>query len=232
MFLNELKLGKVVKNRTYLFLHWMDSAPWVEDESVDVDIVDKMYIVGHSGKKIISPLVEYYLEDNELVDDAVKDISAMLWQIYGKNWERLWEVNVKEFNPIENYNKHLVSDNDESGKEILDRTHQGYDTTTNVGTSASNQTDSAVYGYNSSSPVPSGRENQSHDSTVTYTPGASDKEEKSFDERNTHYDETTTGNIGVTTSQQMLQSSIDLWQWKFWEQVYADMDEYLTCKVY
>lgn len=40
------------------------------------------------------------------------------------------------------------------------------------------------------------------------------------------------GNIGVTTSQQMLQSEIELWQWTFIEQVYKDVDSVLTSPVY
>ena len=41
------------------------------------------------------------------------------------------------------------------------------------------------------------------------------------------------GNIGVTTSQQMLQSELDLWKnWDFVEQVYKDVDTVLTCPLY
>lgn len=40
------------------------------------------------------------------------------------------------------------------------------------------------------------------------------------------------GNIGVTTSQQMLESEIALWQWTFVEQVFKDVDAVLTIPVY
>lgn len=40
------------------------------------------------------------------------------------------------------------------------------------------------------------------------------------------------GNIGVTTSQQMLESEIALWQWTFVEQVFKDVDDVLTIPVY
>lgn len=40
------------------------------------------------------------------------------------------------------------------------------------------------------------------------------------------------GNIGVTTSQQMLQSSIDLWRWSFFETVFKDLDQILTLDTY
>lgn len=40
------------------------------------------------------------------------------------------------------------------------------------------------------------------------------------------------GNIGVTTSQQMIQSERDLWLWKFFEQVFKDIDSILTLSIY
>lgn len=40
------------------------------------------------------------------------------------------------------------------------------------------------------------------------------------------------GNIGVTTSQQMLQSEIELWQWNFIQMIYKDVDSVLTCPKY
>lgn len=43
---------------------------------------------------------------------------------------------------------------------------------------------------------------------------------------------TRSGNIGVTTTQQMLQSTIDLWQWNFFENVMKDIDNELTLGIY
>ena len=40
------------------------------------------------------------------------------------------------------------------------------------------------------------------------------------------------GNIGVTTTQQMLQSEIDLWQWTFFKQVFEDIDSVLCLDIY
>lgn len=40
------------------------------------------------------------------------------------------------------------------------------------------------------------------------------------------------GNIGVTTSQEMLQEERDLWQWYFYEYVFKDLDRFLTIAVY
>ena len=43
---------------------------------------------------------------------------------------------------------------------------------------------------------------------------------------------TRSGNIGVTTSQQMIQSSIELWQWNFFDTVFRDIDSILTIQTY
>lgn len=40
------------------------------------------------------------------------------------------------------------------------------------------------------------------------------------------------GNIGVTTSQQMLNSEIELWQWDFFSGVFKDIDKILTIQTY
>ena len=40
------------------------------------------------------------------------------------------------------------------------------------------------------------------------------------------------GNIGVTTSQMMLESSIKLWEWSFFETVFKDLDQILTLDTY
>lgn len=43
---------------------------------------------------------------------------------------------------------------------------------------------------------------------------------------------TRSGNIGVTTSQQMISSSIELWQWIFFDTVFRDIDSILTIQTY
>lgn len=43
---------------------------------------------------------------------------------------------------------------------------------------------------------------------------------------------TRTGNIGVTTSQQMIQSSRELWEWLIFDVVFKDVDKVLTLEIY
>lgn len=220
------------ENWTGLFISAMTDASWNADETVDASKVDTAYIYGHSGNKWISSFVEHYLVNGKLTSEGVTAISGVLWQIFGENWNRLWEINKAEFDPLENYNRTEEHDVDESGKETMDRTHQGHDTSVNEGVSNDNKDTSKVYGFNSASPVDASESASSHKSTNTFTPGVSDKEEKSFTDRNTHTTIHAYGNIGVTSAQDMASQSISLWKWKFWMGVMEDIDSYLTLSCY
>jgi hypothetical protein len=57
--------------------------------------------------------------------------------------------------------------------------------------------------------------------------------ESGMNTRIRNYTLTRRGNIGVTTSQQMLQSERDLWVWNFFRDVvFPDLDYILTIPVY
>lgn len=298
---------------------WISYIPceWANDETVDEQKVDSAYLYGHSGNKIISPFTEHFLDENDKLTDAqIHAMAEILFQIFGESWNRLWEINKAEFDPLENYRMTEEEDTTptgteteevtkagtetdtltksgsetrtygkagsetntvtDSGKETIDTTHNGSDTVRTLGTANNNKETTSVYGLDSVIAVPSDEKTVATDTTVTTTPGASDKEEKtftnrqtqdvktftnredtetetftnrqdqntksftgrkdtkvtSFDERNTHRELTRSGNIGVTTSQQMAESSLKLWQWKFWLQVFDDIDSFLCCSVY
>ena len=338
MMLNELTLYDVCPS-TWTSL-WISYIPcnWTEDETVDEAKVDSAYLYGHSGNKIISPFTEHFLDENDkLTDSAIHAMADILYQIFGESWNRLWEINKAEFDPLENYRMTEEEDttptgteteevtksgtetdtltksgtetetyaksgtetdtltksgtttntSTDSGKETLDRTHTGSDTVRTLGTAVNNVESNSVFGFNSSTAVPADEKKTATDTTVTTTPGATDKEEKtftnrqtqdvetftnrqdantktftnrqdtdtksftnrqdqntksftgrkdtkvtSFDERNTHRALTRAGNVGITTSQQMAESSLKLWQWKFWLQVFDDIDSFLCCSVY
>ncbi len=218
---------------TGLFLAAMTDAKWNEDEEVDTTKVDSAYLYGHSGNKWISSFTEHFLgDDGKLTTSAIQEIASILWQLFGENWNRLWEINKAEYDPLRNYDRTEEHDTDESGKETLDRTHEGFDTSETTGLMADNKDTNKVYGFNSANAVDASENTSSHKSTNTYTPGVSDKEEKSFTDRNTHTEIHAFGNIGVTSAQDMSQQSINLWKWKFWLNVMDDIDSYLCLSVY
>ena len=71
-----------------------------------------------------------------------------------------------------------------------------------------------------------------HDITEEDT-GTQTNAESGTDTHTRNYTLTRSGNIGVTTSQQMIQSERDLWKWNFYRDVvFPDIDSMLTLMIY
>lgn len=167
----------------------------------------------------------------------------MIYQMYNQKWQRNYEVFMAEYNPIENYSmtqketpnistKHTVSDNFQQKTTT--------DNTTQVSVTENGGGQNNVYGFNTTnSPAP----NDTFSNNKTTTTVAADPNQN---KSNTTYTQngytedsetgtrelTRSGNIGVTTSQQMIQSDIDLWKWNFFEEVFRDVDKILTTRIY
>lgn len=203
------------------------SGPWSEVVSNDdLARLDQLYLYSHSGEKFAAPLMNMFLdsETGRMTNTTVANAAAMAFSLWANKWTRLWDVNASEYDPLENYNMTEDGTETPTGKEKFERSHTGHNTTESVGLAVDNEQTQTLYGMNSSTGVPAGKTNTASKNTITVTPGATDKEEKSFDQRVDTHHLTRTGNIGVTTSQQMAQAEIDLWQWNFWLQVFEDLD--------
>lgn len=190
--------------------------PWTEANALlDID-----YVYRWSGYKSISPLVRHLLGDNSTFDDtAYNTLASIIWNMYGTAWTKKYQALVTEYNPLENYNMIEHEDN-----EIVD------DALTNVAGSAANNATTMnsshnVYGYNSSSATPS-----ESDSVST---GQSTNMDTNYDNTRTiDRDLTRSGNIGVTTSQMMLESELRLRAYRFFEEVYKDVDHIVALPIY
>ena len=108
----------------------------------------------------------------------------------------------------------------QSGTFDTEHTQTGYttDEKTQSGTFATEHTQS---GYTTDETTHSGTFTTTNTQNGTY-------------EKKTTYNSTLkrSGNIGVTTSQQMAQSSIELWQWLYFEEVFKDLDKFLCLETY
>lgn len=129
-------------------------------------------------------------------------------------WERIYKASLKEYNPIENYNRTEIEtiDNDRSethsgtDKRSVSSsgssTHSGTDTNTNSNTAYDANTmyahDKSEFSYGHSiSDSGSGSDDLTHGEKIV---------NDDYITRENH----TTGNIGVTTSQQMLEQEIEV----------------------
>lgn len=220
---------------TYLQLKHV---PW---QSMDIaQSLNRFYYGNHSGDKIVSPIIDKMLSTNDngiLSTEQVMQLSDMLYNMYSDKWVKLWEVRNYEFDPGENYNM-VENEKTDYGKtstrtDNLQQAHGGTDTTTPANTTTEEDT---VYGFNSVSGSPADKRVTTNGGTIqtgynstigntgtqTYADGGQDRREL-----------TRHGNIGVTTTSQMLTEVINLWQWNFFKDVvFRDLDSLLTIPIY
>lgn len=193
------------------------TVPWtVSNSLLDID-----YVYRWSGNKSISPLLAHLQNgtDIELDSSAYELLASVIWSQFGTNWIKKWEVLHADYDPLENYNmieKERSDIDDQSMTNVF-----GSDYNNKSHTEASHQ----VYGYNSSSPVPS-----SGDTATVST--STDMLTDYNNVRDIDRTLTRHGNIGVTTSQQMAQSTLDLYAYRFFEEVYKDVDRITALPIY
>lgn len=262
------------------------SVPW-RTNSTDLDLE---YFGNHSGEKIISPLVSKLLVDDKLTSDSVTRLASIIFSLNGDNWSRLYSALQEEYKALQNYNGDETrtvtttdtgtdtfshtgnetntlndsSSNTRTGSESLESSgSDSLSKTGTVGSQGSNLSDNNVFGFNSSSSVPSDNSNSSNNSTDTYNLSdktsygkkdtkvynnvsdsgsrestntvsneSSDTETKNL-QTNTSETFHREGNLGVTTSQQMLESEFELrMKYRFFDVVFADVDKTLALQLY
>lgn len=200
-------------------------------------------------------------DDNQVIvdDDGYRvvlntyDLEAMAdvcYQRHHLQWEKIWEVLNLEYNPIENYSMEEEGEDTDNGvhtrRDNLSDTHSGTDTHTynNVKDTQSGnvENENAVKGYNSSTYAPSSKSTNTYNNVENNKTGnETDGYNSSITHGGTQTNETDltkthtfrrAGNIGITTSQQMQQSSLELWKYDFYKQVYEMVANLLTISYY
>lgn len=198
--------------------------PW--DESSQ--FLDLQYHKNHSGGKIISPLVDTLLIGGVLTSEDKMILASTVYGIYGKNWVRLWNAITADYNPISNYDMtetfEETGNNSENGSKTSSLTH-GEKITTNGDTTQS------TFGFNSGNAVPADTATGSQTEVHSGDDGTSETDSKTGNHDVSHTLKRS-GNIGVTTSQQMLESEYELRKRNFFEQVFKDIDKVLVIDTY
>ena len=189
------------------------TAPW--GDTWTAELLDTTYYLQVSGTKTPSAYVdavERHLASGALSGTVNGIMASTIVARYGKKWSKLWDTLTAQYNPTHNY----------------DMTETGTDDTTNSGNDVQQSRQKTggqgnLYAFNSRSPVPA---------TYTGGTGAGETVTEHGHKVNTTHTLTRSGNIGVTTTQQMLQSERDLWMWDYIAVVFADVDSVLACAVY
>ena len=214
--------------------------PWgTYDENMDVSYVAR------SGDKTVSPIVRKLLEeDGTLSATNAAKLASVIWLRYGESWTRLFATLDLEYDPISNYDMHETSSEAETGSKQSSDTHADQYQRDSALNSASSQAsaskgDTGIFGFDSDSSVPANDSSSSTGGAGLGTDTGTETEGRSGssmrDEGQTAAKQHVlqrSGNIGVTSSQQLLQSERELWTWSIWDTIYHDIDRVLTLRVY
>lgn len=140
--------------------------PW-KSENLSMEL-NLGYYYNHSGKKIVSNLVEHQVNaDGILTADAKQKITDLVYTVNKENWERTWKALIEsQYSPIENVDGYISTEksHDNTGVQsgTNNKAHTGTDTHTNGGT------DNVQY-TGSDSIKDSGTDNHSFDGSDSVT---------------------------------------------------------------
>lgn len=126
------------------------------------------------------------------------------------DFSRMYDALRMDYSPIENYDRkeNISRDYENSGIDKASTTLGSSTTSQNIG---SNENENKVSAYNETDYTNRGKDTQSYNSTVTNTGSGTDTTQTEYGlKRKELEDIRVHGNIGVTTSQQMIESEISL----------------------
>lgn len=213
-----------------------ESLPWESSTlTIDTPVLDDM-LLNLYGARIISPAAERMGGTVPVPASAIPAIADYIYMMCKEKWKRIAAAIAAEYNPINNY--------DMTETEQGTDTHSGTDTQTDSGTDTatvqhgqtlSGTEQTQIFGFDSSTGTDSETRTTSSTSggsdTSTVQHGKTTETEHGLQiGRNRTL--TRSGNIGVTTSAQMVQGEIDVRQYNFWEQVVRDAADILTVPCY
>lgn len=234
----------------FSYLSSQAALPWAEDETVTSAVLDLSYFGNHSGGKFCAPLVKLMLTDGVVPSAGRTMLAKVIATKYLRNWTVLWDTNVLEYNPIHNYDmveeRDLTTTEDEEtvtdgtlARTGTDSTEYGRTDTTTHG--MTNTTTDYAYGLNTvnNNPKPSDKSVSEDGGTTEVESGGDDTRRLNLQDKNdvtetvdndgTEHEEIhRSGNIGVTTTQQMIQSERELRKWNFFDNVFKDLDRELA----
>lgn len=225
-------------------IHQGDLPPWADTDlnNVGYDKIDAM-LATYYGDRPVSKYVANYLGDGGTLSIPSQQIIAeYVRQIFYDQWKRLTDDFTAEYNPVENYSmsEHEESSNTASGTDTARDSYTDYKETQKQGHTVTSQTDTQIYGFNSQTA------SDADAATNTTTFGAADDTGDTLEITGTKQNTLThgkvdtferdfsrSGNIGVMTATQMLDSDITFWTSNnFFQKICADIASILTIPIY
>ena len=167
---------------------------------------------------------------NSLCEDITAEgLAGIIYSFNIENWKKLWENYIVKYNPIDNYSRHEETVLTDSGNDTTVK--NGSMTNTMTGSTTATDT-STIYAFNSDSAtnVSGGQSNVMPDTTTTDTFNNVEDKRTLNTEHKTVSE--ISGNIGVTTSAQMIAENINLWKWNYFDDVFDSIIRLITTGVY
>lgn len=191
--------------------------------------LDTLYFEVHAKNLIASSWAE-----NSDVTNAVN----VVYSTYINNWNKLWQNYIAEYNPIENYS---MTENFSEVSNKINNVEYNEDehklSTRNTTGTTTSESDTSIFTFNNASNNGVKSDRGVNVTTPDINNNDSSNNTKNFTENNT--DDNTierelkrSGNIGVTTSAQMISENIELWKWNYFEQIFSDIDRIMSIGVY
>ena len=213
----------------YLMANDETNYPLTSDfiKTTNVVQLDTDYFGGYSADKFISPLLQKIYDSTRDVENPFSTLNTRIANIiynrFAEKWKHIYDALMTEYNPLENYSM------------VEERTPDlTFDDTINVNTEVTTKRETSAEnkykGFNATDPV---LVNQTDGDETTTTTGASaDNETHKVTTHTGTETLTRSGNIGVTTSQQMLESEFKVRQYDFYKMMYNDIDSVLCLSIY
>lgn len=213
---------------------------------VDSSQLDIMFL-SNWGLRTPAPIL-HVIHDSAvqlpLSEQELETLAGMINGMFKHRWDKLMNVAIMEYDPIHNYNDHLVEEI-EYGEEV-DGTKEGSGNTSKTDTETHNMNNSGntsgqdnIYGFNSSTAVGEGNNSGTSSNLETGTitdvqAGTSSNSETSSNDttgqRSREY--TKTGNIGNISTQKLLNEEIDLWKYNFIYEIMRDVANFVSLPIY
>ena len=203
--------------------------PLVKDfiKSSNVYDLNMDYFGGYSADKYISPLLEKMYNHSRDAESPFNALNTMIVKViynrFAEKWKHIYDALMTEYNPLENYS--MVEERTPD-LTFEDTENVNTEVTTERETSAENK----YKGFNATDPVLVNKTDG--DETTTTTGASADNETHKVTTHTGTETLTRSGNIGVTTSQQMLESEFKVRQYDFYKMMYNDIDSVLCLSIY
>ena len=228
-----------------------DAIRQIYDPLYDIQMLDTEYVLDHAAHKKLGTMVKIMLKNGgtehddhiSLTNAQIHKLAELIWRKYGDAWDRTYDALIADYNPIHNYDRdetitYDLEDGHGASEDYVDTETEKRNTNLSASvTDATNELD--VYGFNSTDPVPDSKQTTNSETVTSgdkddnYTETSRTLEGKLLDTKDGTVRTITKGNIGVTTSAQMVDEEVRLRMANQMRTILMrDVDAFLTQPIY